>query len=227
MRLRWSGSETEVEILVSGFLSLVSCLWFLVVVVQVKLIESGMARILVVGSSCAGKTTLAQRLAQELGIHHIQLDAINWLPNWQERDSEEFLAILEKEVTTHPDWVIDGNYSRSRHVTWPRAEVVVWLNYSYPVVLWRAVRRTFRRVLTREALYSGNVETFRNTFLSKDSILLWVITRFHSRRRSYQNIRRKDTYSHLKWIELRRPSEADQIVGRLKEMGIIPQRLSQ
>ena len=180
-----------------------------------------MPRIVVVGSSCAGKTTLARRLSQMLDIHHIQLDALSWLPNWVERDHESFLALLSQEVTTHPDWVIDGNYSRTHHITWARAEVIIWLNYSFPVVLRRAISRTIRRVFTKEVVFSENVETFRKAFLSKDSILLWVITTFHHRRRRYQDIRAKNEYGHLKWIELRKPAEAEVLMRRLKEQGII------
>lgn len=176
-------------------------------------------RILVIGSSCAGKTTLARRLSKALGIHYIQLDALHWLPNWVERDDESFLALLEDEIATHDEWVVDGNYSRTHHITWSKADTVIWLNYSYPVVLWRACARTVRRVFRKEQLFSGNVETFRLSFLSKDSILLWVITRFHYRRRSYAAIRARNAYSHLKWIELRRPREVEGLLQRLVETG--------
>jgi adenylate kinase family enzyme len=39
-------------------------------------------RILVVGSSCSGKTTFARALAGILGRPHIELDALHWGPNW-------------------------------------------------------------------------------------------------------------------------------------------------
>ena len=39
-------------------------------------------RIAVVGSSGSGKSTLARRLAVELGLTHIELDAINWQAGW-------------------------------------------------------------------------------------------------------------------------------------------------
>ena len=177
-----------------------------------------MARIIVVGSSCAGKSTLAQRLSKALHIHYIQLDAIQWLPNWVERDNASFLSLLEQEVDAHEHWVVDGNYSRTHHITWAQADAIIWLNYSYPVVLKRAFSRAFRRAWTKEKLYSGNVETFRRLFFSKDSI-----TMFHYRRRRYEDIRRENKYSHLTWIELRKPSEAEHLIDRLIDHEIIQQ----
>lgn len=181
-----------------------------------------MPRIIVVGSSCAGKSTLAQKLSEEFDLHYIQLDALSWLPNWIERDNESFLALLAEAVETHENWVVDGNYSRTHHITWANAEVIVWLNYSYPVVLWRALTRTIRRVSTKELLFAGNIETVRRSFLSKDSILLWVIKTFHYRRRRYLDIRAKNEYDHLQWIELRRPSEVPQLIQQLAELYAVP-----
>jgi len=44
------------------------------------------ARTVVVGSSCAGKTTFAAALSARLGVPHVQLDALHWLPDWVERE---------------------------------------------------------------------------------------------------------------------------------------------
>jgi adenylate kinase family enzyme len=39
-----------------------------------------LVRIIVVGTSGAGNTTLARRIAAMLELPHIELDAINWQP---------------------------------------------------------------------------------------------------------------------------------------------------
>ncbi|HTE18391.1 MAG TPA: AAA family ATPase, partial [Armatimonadota bacterium] len=41
-------------------------------------------RIVVVGSSGAGKSTMAAALSQRLGLPHIELDALRHGPNWVE-----------------------------------------------------------------------------------------------------------------------------------------------
>ena len=49
-----------------------------------------MARVVVIGTSCAGKTTFARALARILTFPHIELDALHWLPNWTENQSMSF-----------------------------------------------------------------------------------------------------------------------------------------
>ena len=41
-------------------------------------------RIVVVGTSGAGKTTLARRIAGLFELPHIELDAINWQSGWHD-----------------------------------------------------------------------------------------------------------------------------------------------
>jgi adenylate kinase family enzyme len=88
-----------------------------------------MKRIIVVGTSGCGKTTLANNLSKALGIPCIDLDDHYWLPGWQKRNTEEFYTIIE-ELTKGKLWIISGNYSEVRHLTWARCDTVIWLDYS-------------------------------------------------------------------------------------------------
>ena len=38
-------------------------------------------KIIVVGTMCAGKTTLARKIAKELDLKHIEIDQLYWKPN--------------------------------------------------------------------------------------------------------------------------------------------------
>jgi adenylate kinase family enzyme len=64
-------------------------------------------------------------------------------------------------------WVCDGNYrGRLGSYTLERADLVVWLDLPLRIVLARVVRRTARRVRTREKVLGTNVETWRNFFFA-------------------------------------------------------------
>ena len=173
-----------------------------------------MERVIVVGTSCSGKTTLARQLSRALGAPHIELDAIHWKPGWQPRPAEEFRELVGEAVAGER-WVIDGNYSASRDIVWGRATAIVWLNYPFRVVLWRALNRTTKRIISREELFSGNRETFRQSFLSRDSIILWAITTYRRRRREYRRILVDGVFPHLQVIELRKPAEAENLAACL------------
>ena len=168
-------------------------------------------RVVVVGSSCSGKTTFAKRLAATLGHPHIELDALNWLQDWVQRPEEEFSALVANAVSSDR-WIVDGNYGRVRKIVWPRATCVVWLNYGFPAVITRALRRTIRRAFSGEELYSGNQESLRKAFLERDSILFWVVTTFRRRRRGYAQLQAGNAFPHLKWIEFRKPTEAERFL---------------
>ena len=99
-----------------------------------------------------------------------------------------------------------------RPIVWPRATAFVWLNFGFPRVFGRVLKRTARRALTREVLFSGNRESLRKSLLSRDSILWWTITQFGRYRREYAALMHEDGAAHAAWNELRTPREADALL---------------
>jgi adenylate kinase family enzyme len=97
-------------------------------------------RIIVVGTTSSGKSTLAERLAIELGLDFIELDALHWEPNWVEAPVEVFRSRV-KRATQAQAWVVAGNYHVVRDLVWPRAEAVIWPDYSLWAIFWRLWRR--------------------------------------------------------------------------------------
>ncbi|SNQ50112.1 putative adenylate kinase [Frankia canadensis] len=118
-----------------------------------------MVRILVVGASGSGKTTLARRLAAEMAVPHIELDALQHGPGWTPRPT--FVADVTAAVAA-PAWVVDGNYSAVQELVWARADTVVWLDLPRWLVEWRVVRRTAGRLVLRRRLWNGNRERWRD-----------------------------------------------------------------
>lgn len=142
-----------------------------------------MRRVAVVGTTGAGKSTFARRLAAKLGAPHTELDALHWEANWT--PAPDFAARV-REALDRPCWVVDGNYNAVQPLVLERADTVVWLDYSFGTKLWRLFRRTLRRALTREILWGTNRETFRKAFLSRDSIFVWFFKTHWRQRRRYE-----------------------------------------
>jgi adenylate kinase family enzyme len=142
-------------------------------------------KIVVVGTSGSGKTTLAMKIKATLRIPHIHLDSLYWLPNWQERSVEEFRRITKEALSATDSWVCDGNYSAVRDLIWREATHIIWLNYSPGLVFWRGLKRTCRRVFLKEEFIHGNYESFTHAFLSRNSILWWILTTYRTRRKTY------------------------------------------
>lgn len=167
-----------------------------------------MSRVAVVGVTGAGKTTMAETLAQRLGVMHVELDSLHWDPGWQQAPREVFRRRVA-EALSGPSWVADGNYSKTRDLVWGRADTLVWLDYSRRLALGRLITRTFRRIMRREQLWNGNRETLRGTLLSRDSLLLYLFQSHGRLRRSYPQALQDPRYAHLKVVRLRSPREAD------------------
>lgn len=172
-------------------------------------------RIVVVGTTGSGKTTLAGRLAERLNYPHVEQDALNWGPNWTMRPNEEFRALVD-QATRSKQWVVDGNYSRSRDLVWSRADTIVWLDYSFPRILWQLWWRTWRRSLTRETLWSGNQERMRVHLFSKDSLFLWMFKTYRRRKREIPALLSLPEHTHLILIHHHSPRQTEQWFSKLE-----------
>lgn len=173
-----------------------------------------MRRVTVVGTTGSGKTTLAREIAGRLGIPHVELDAMNWGPNWTEVSREVFRERVAGALQG-ATWVVDGNYSKARDIVWPRADTIVWLDYPLWLILGRLLVRTFRRTLTREELWSGNRERLREQFFSRNSLLLWALQTYRHRRRTYPRLLAQPEHTHLMLVRLRSPAETTAWLERL------------
>ncbi len=172
-----------------------------------------MERISVVGGSGAGKTTLARVLAERLRAPHIELDALFWGPKWQNATPEVFRDRV-RAATAGERWVCDGNYSIARDIVLARADTLVWLDLPFAVVVARTVHRSVRRALTREPIFSGNVESWRS-LLGPRSLIWWTIRTHRGRRRRWEAWLRRPEAAHLRVFRLRSARDVDRWLASL------------
>lgn len=174
-----------------------------------------MQRVAVVGTTGSGKTRFARRLAETLGAEHVELDALFWGEDWIERP----LAVFQQSATeaaSRQKWVIDGNYAAVRPAVWGRADTLVWLDYSFGLVVFRLLRRTLYRVFTREELFSGNRESVATAFISRNSLFVWAWQTHWSRRARYPLEFANPKYRHLRVVRVRSPREAERFLDSVK-----------
>jgi adenylate kinase family enzyme len=136
-------------------------------------------RVCVIGVSASGKTSLARILAERMNCDHIELDALYHEPGWKEAAREDFRARAEMRFGAER-WVCDGFYGN-----WAgqldRADLIIWLDFPFRIILRRVLWRTFRRLLTKEELWNGNRESWKMTF-SNQSIIAWVFKVYWKRK---------------------------------------------
>ena len=168
-------------------------------------------RIAVVGTSGAGKTTLSARLAARLGYPHIELDAFQHGPNWQQATVDELRARTEP-ATARDRWVCDGNYEAVRDLVWGRADQLVWLDYERPLVMARVIRRSVWRAITRKPMWNENREDWR-TWADPEHPIRWAWAKHGERRRKYPELLRQPEYAHLEVLRLRHPREARRLLA--------------
>jgi adenylate kinase family enzyme len=163
-------------------------------------------RIAIVGTTGSGKSVLAEQLARSLSLPVIELDALFWMPEWQPTLPELFQHRVDI-ATSGDGWIIAGIYGQVRHLVWGRADTLIWLDFPLRLVFWRLLRRTVARAARREELWgSGNRESWRRAFLSRDSILLWALKTHKRNRARFQADIDSGAYAPLEVRRFRSPT---------------------
>jgi len=116
-------------------------------------------RMMVIGCSGGGKSTLAQRIAAKREIEYISLDRdVRWLAGWKPREASERRKLVEKLVLGER-WIMDGTYPTRFDVRLPRTDVVIWVRVPRYLCLYSVYKRSIRNYgKTRPDMAKGCVE---------------------------------------------------------------------
>ena len=171
-------------------------------------------RIAVVGCCGAGKSTLAKQIAERTGHRYINADEIFWLPDWVQRPKPEYRRLLTEQLAGD-GWVYDGNIGSNRSITLPRVDTLIWLDFSWGVTMIRLLKRTVLRAWTKEVVFSCNAESWRQSFASKDSILLYAWGAFGDYRARYRAMLADPPENVFHAIRLASPRDAQAFIHSL------------
>lgn len=168
----------------------------------------------ILGTSGAGKTTVASALSQRLDLPHIDLDVVAAAPGRHRKlPAGEFRARVVA-LLDEPCWIIDGDYERGRAPSsWTgstrlgdlvlrHADTAIWLELPLRVSVLRMWRRTAQRIDAARA--SGEHAAWRLDHLRWAQ---WE-ARSHARRRMTMR-RRLARRPHLTVVHLKSQREID------------------
>jgi adenylate kinase family enzyme len=99
-----------------------------------------MRKVLVIGSSGAGKSTFARRLGDITGIEVIHLDKHHWNPDWVETPKPEWRERVAKLIE-RDSWIMDGNYGGTMEMRLDACDTVIFLDIPRLQCTWRVIKR--------------------------------------------------------------------------------------
>jgi adenylate kinase family enzyme len=137
-------------------------------------------------------------------VHH--LDRLWWRAGWVEADVAGFDRAVQ-DVVARDCWIIDGNYTRTMPLRFPRAQVIIWLDLPPRDALWGVLRRyAHNRGRTRPDMADGCSERWDWGFIN-------FVLGFPARQRNREHIQKWG--SHARLIEVRRRRQIAQVLDGL------------
>ncbi|GAA4358668.1 shikimate kinase [Kangiella marina] len=89
-----------------------------------------MRKILVFGNSGSGKSTFAKRTSSKLGLAHLDLDTLAWLPKTppQRMPIQKSKEKIDVFLCEHENWIIEGCYTDLLELLKNEASEVVFMD---------------------------------------------------------------------------------------------------
>lgn len=124
-----------------------------------------MKKIIIIGSSGAGKTTLACELGDKLAIEVFHLDRLLWKPNWEMTD-QEYQIECQNNLVKNPSWIIDGNFGGTLGIRIDAADTIIFLDFNRWMYIYQILKRVKKyNGTTRPDMQADCPEKFDFSFI--------------------------------------------------------------
>ena len=123
-------------------------------------------RIMVIGCSGGGKSTLAQKLASHFSLTYLSIDRdILWLPGWVQRSKEEQRQRIVDRIADER-WIMDGTNTSTFDIRLPRTDIVIWVRMPRLLCIWGVLTRWLKHLgRSRPEMAPGCIEKVDWQFL--------------------------------------------------------------
>lgn len=180
-----------------------------------------LSRIILIGPRASGKSTVSARLACQLNLVHVELDAINRNKDGSPVSELSYTNTLTTRVR-QPRWIVDGDYLEgidrlALPIVWPMATTVIWLDLSFLITVRRLVFRTYRRIVHKEKAW-GDMHDSKSS-LMKRLVSGNAVRAYWNAKRVYPALLKRPEYSHLTFIHLKKQSEIDAFLSSITAAG--------
>ena len=159
-----------------------------------------MKKIIVIGCSCAGKSTFARILNKLYNLPLYHLDMIWNKPDKTTITREEFDKKLD-EMFKGEEWIIDGNYQRTLEKRIKEADTIFLLDYSMEVCIKGAISRIGVKRENMPWIEENLDEKFKQEIINFSKNKLSVIYNWLDKYKENKNIiifkTRKDSEKYL------------------------------
>jgi ABC-type dipeptide/oligopeptide/nickel transport system ATPase component len=106
-----------------------------------------MQRVAIIGNAGGGKSVLARKLGDLLGLPVYQFDDLQWRPSWT-RTPEEEVRATHSAWLAQPKWVIDGWGSHEILARrFKAADTIILVDFPIAIHYWWAAKRQLKAAL--------------------------------------------------------------------------------